>query len=211
MIIKLTKEQQDVLKEIVSIGAGNAATALSQMLSKKVSILVPKVNLRPIEEASLVFGDSETLVTAVYLQLLGDVQGVILLSFKQEDQNRLADVLLGRELGKTIILDEMGQSAVKETATILSGAYLNAIAKFLKLRLLVSSPGLTHDMAGAVIDNILIETSREADFTLIIDTQFDIIDISTKVMTYFFFIPNMESLEKIIKIVGVNTNRNGVK
>ena len=37
--------QYDVLREIGNIGAGNATTALSQMINAKVSMNVPKVEL----------------------------------------------------------------------------------------------------------------------------------------------------------------------
>ncbi len=200
---KLTQEQRDALREIVTIGAGNAATALSQMLKKKVDIKVPDVSLTSIDKAPEVFGGAETLVTAIYLQLLGDVSGIILFSFQQDEANRLSDALLGLPLGKTKMLNDMARSALKETTTILSGAYLSAIGKLLKMRLLVSSPGFAQDMAGAIVDNILVETSKEADSALVMDTELNIVD--EKIVAYFFFIPDVGSLRKILKVVGVNS------
>lgn len=202
MTNQLTPEQTDALKEIVTIGAGNAATALSQMIKKKVIIDVPKVNLISIEESADVFGGAETLVTTVYLQLLGDISGVILFSFKKDEANHLADMLQGFDIGKTRVLNTMAQSALKETTTILSGAYLNAMSKLLNMRLLVSSPGFAQDMAGAVVDAILAETSKEADYAIIMDTELSI--TSEKIMAYFFFIPDMESLDKIMEAMGVD-------
>ncbi|NQT90542.1 MAG: chemotaxis protein CheC [Candidatus Omnitrophica bacterium] len=195
------ENQMDALKEIVSIGAGNAATALSQLLHQKVNIAVPTVNLTTIDKAQDVFGEPETLVVAVYLQLLGDATGVILVSFRRDEALRLSDILLGREPGKTKMLHEIEESALKESATILIGAYLGALAKILKMRLLVSAPATAQDMAGAVVDNILIEISKEADYTLVIDTELKIID--EKVVTYFFFIPDKDSLGKIFDAIGV--------
>lgn len=200
---RLNREQKDALREIVNIGAGNAATALSQMLNKKININVPKVNLCTIEKAVELFGDAETLVTAIYLQLLGDATGVILFPFCKEDARTLAGLLLGRAK-QTNVLSEMEQSALKETMTIISGAYLGAMAKLLKMRFLISSPALAEDMAGAIIDNILIETSKEADYVILVETEFIVVD--EKILAYFFFIPDMLSLEKILNVMGVNTN-----
>ena len=42
--------QMDVLKEIGNIGAGNAMTALAQMLNKKVDMSVPKVEILEFKE-----------------------------------------------------------------------------------------------------------------------------------------------------------------
>lgn len=196
----LSDESRDALKEIVSIGAGNAATALSQLLRQKVNIEVPKVNLSSIDQAQEIFGPPETLVATVYLQLLGDASGVILLSFKIEDALRLSDMLIGKEPGSSKVLGEMGESALKESTTILTGAYLAALSKMLKMRFLISSPAMAQDMAGAIVDNILIETSKEADYTLVIDTELEI--INEKVKAFFFFIPDKQSLEKILRAIG---------
>ena len=46
----LTPTQLDALREIGNIGAGNTATALSQVVNKKIDMNVPKVSLIPIDE-----------------------------------------------------------------------------------------------------------------------------------------------------------------
>lgn len=199
--IGLTADQMDALKEVVSIGAGNAATALSKMISTKISIDVPKVSFSTIDETVDRFGDPETLVTSVYLQLLGDMTGVLLFSFRKDTAITLASLLLGRRPGQTRVLDDLGQSAMKETGSILAGAYLSAIGSLLKIRLTISSPDIAHDMAGAVIEDVLLETNKEADYSLIIDTNLTIID--KKVAAYFFFIPDHDSLNKMLKRLGV--------
>ena len=42
---RVTTEYYDVLKELGNIGAGNATTALAQMLQTKVDMKVPQVRL----------------------------------------------------------------------------------------------------------------------------------------------------------------------
>ena len=46
----LTPSQLDALKEVGNIGAGHGATALSQLLGKKILITVPKANILPLSE-----------------------------------------------------------------------------------------------------------------------------------------------------------------
>lgn len=200
-MIKLNKEQKDALKEIVSIGAGHAATAMSQMIKKKVTITVPDVNMAEVDRSSGLFGASDTLVTAVYLQMLGDLTGIILFSFPKDVANKLTDIMMGKKHKEHKVLGEMSSSAVKEVATILSGSYLSAIGTFLKMRLLLSAPAVAHDMAGAVVDNILVETSKEADYMIIVNTEFLV--VGEKIMTYFFFIPDSVSTEKLMKAIGL--------
>lgn len=200
---RLNQEQKDALREIVNIGAGNAATALSQMLKRKVSINVPEVNLCTLKKANEIFGGAEAFITAIYLQLLGDATGVILFPFHKNIACKLAGLLLG-QVKKNNVLNDMERSALKETMTIISGAYLSALAKLLKMKLLVSLPALAEDMAGAIIDKILIETSKEADYVLLIETEFIVVD--EKILAYFFFIPDMLSFGKILEAMGVNKN-----
>lgn len=200
---KLTQLQMDALKEVVSIGAGNAATALSQMVKRRVDIRVPRADMLPLDKVADVFGGAEVLVAAVYLELLGDATGVILFTLDNEEARRLADLLLNKPFGTTKILDELGQSALKETATILSGAYLGAISKLLGMRLLISSPAFAEDMAGAIIDNVLIETSKEADHFFVIDTELEIVGQRAK--TFFLFVPDVASLREILHAIGMNS------
>lgn len=44
----LKELQFDALKEVANIGAGHAATALSQMTNKKIMISVPEVTVTPL-------------------------------------------------------------------------------------------------------------------------------------------------------------------
>lgn len=199
---KLTPGQCDALKEVFSIGAGNAATALSQMLKQKIGIRIPEVGLMPLDRVTDVFGGAEILVTAVYSRLLGDAQGVILLSFRQDTAKEFAGLLLlGPSAEGNKMLEELSQSAIKEVTTIICGAYLTALAKLLSMRLLVSVPGFAFDMAGAIVDNILIETAKDVDYSIIINTEFDFIASDKKIIAYFFFVPELESLEKILNII----------
>ncbi|MCX7730581.1 MAG: chemotaxis protein CheC, partial [Candidatus Caldatribacterium sp.] len=46
----LNEMQLDALKEIGNIGAGNAATALSKMVGKRVNMEVPLVRVIPLKE-----------------------------------------------------------------------------------------------------------------------------------------------------------------
>jgi len=200
---RISQAQMDAIREVVTIGAGNAATALSQMVKKKIDILVPRANILALDKVADIFGGAEVLVKTVYLEILGDVSGVILFSFRKDEANRFVDLLLSNPAGTSKIINELGQSALKEVATIISGAYLNALAKFLRMRLLISTPGFAEDMAGAIIEDILIETSKEADQFFVIDTEFEI--VSEKVNTYFFFVPDVESLGKIFRVLGVNS------
>ena len=194
----LNEKQIDALKEIVSIGAGNAATALSQITKTKTSITVPAVQFLPVADAPKLLGPLETMVTSVYLQLLGDLTGVLLFIYKNDAASKLSNLLGTANKVKQSGIDE---SALKESSTILTGAYLNAISKLLYKKLLMSAPAIAHDMSGAIIENVLIEANKDADFAIIIETEFTV--VNEKIEAFFFFIPEKKSLQALLEAMGV--------
>ena len=122
----LTPNQLDALREIGNVGAGNAATALSQVLNKKIDMNVPKVSLIPIEEVPDLVGGPDSLIVAIFLRVYGKAPGNILFLMPKKNAFFLVDDLMGRPHGTTQTLDAMDESALKEIGNILTGSYLNS-------------------------------------------------------------------------------------
>ena len=74
MLEQVSENYYDVLKEIGNIGAGNAMTALSQMLQCKVDMKVPQVRLLEFSEVGELMGGEEQIMAGVYL---GDRKSVV--------------------------------------------------------------------------------------------------------------------------------------
>ncbi|MDD5747120.1 MAG: chemotaxis protein CheC [Candidatus Omnitrophica bacterium] len=197
--IVLNERQQDVLREIANMCAGNAATSLSQLLNRKIEMNVPNVHLLRVENVPDVVGGAENLVVGIVCQVFGDAPGVILLLFPQQDARSLAGILTGQKI-KNGILTEMDQSAIKEAGSILAASYLNTLSGFTGINLIPSTPGIVIDMAGALIDYILIELSAVCEYALLIDSKF--VDADKSVRGNFFLLPNPGSLETILKAIG---------
>jgi chemotaxis protein CheC len=200
-VLKLSNKQLDALREISSIGAGNAATALSQMLNRKVMMTVPNIRVVPIKEVPQFMGGPETLVAGIYTRLLGDVFGSVLLTFPRDSSFALTDILMGKKVGTTRILTGMSRSLLKETGMIVTGSFLTAISKMVKVTIIPRVPSLTLDMVGAIIDFILIDLSQEVEYAIVIEVKFE--EKQTKVSGHFFLLPNPGSLKIILKAIGV--------
>jgi chemotaxis protein CheC len=126
--IILTDYQKDALKEIGTICAGNAATALSQLLDRKVSIVVPRILFLPIEDVPKAVGGEDMLVVGLMLRVLGDLPSSIIFIFSQKDALMLASLMTGKEVTDSSVISELERSALKEVGVILSNAYLGARA-----------------------------------------------------------------------------------
>ncbi len=197
----LTPIQMDALREIGNIGAGNSATALSQIINKRIDMNVPKVALVPIETVPDLVGGPDTIVVGVFLRVYGKAPGNILFLMPKKSAFYLVDTLMGREHGTTKKLDFMDESALMEIGNILSGAYLNAFFNFTHISMLPSIPALAMDMAGAILNIVLVQLGQMGDQAMVIETEFLAEDDG--INGHFFLVPDPGSLGTLIKAVGV--------
>ena len=199
--LNLSPIQLDALREIGNVGAGNSATALSQIINKRIDMNVPKVALVPIEAVPDLVGGPDTIVVGVFLRVYGRAPGNILFLLPQKSAFYLVDTLMGRAHGTTTKLDFMDESALMEIGNILSGAYLNAFFNFTHISMLPSIPALAMDMAGAILNVILVQLGQMGDQALVIETEFLAEDDG--INGHFFLVPDPGSLAILIKGVGV--------
>jgi len=200
-IERLNAEQLDALREISNIGMGHAATALSQLVGKTVHLNVPNVNVLPISQVPEVLGGPQQLVVGIYMQILGDARGNILLIFPLDSAMELVENLLLKRPANYTALNELEVSTLKEVGNILSSAFLNALGMLLKLTLIPSVPILSCDMAGAVVDYVLIELGKTGDISLMVETEFR--SEEDRIKGHFYMIPGVDSLEIILSSLGI--------
>ena len=200
--LKLNNVQMDILKETSNIGMGHAATALSQMIGHPVKLRVPHVTITKISQVPEYLGGAEKMMVGITLQVLGDARGSILLLFPQESAHRLLCNLIGDQ-GKVLIMNEVTISALKEVGNILASAYLSALGSMLHKTLIPSVPLLAYDMAGAVVDYVLIDLSKSSDLAMLVETDF-IGDTSSDlaIKGHFFLIPDPSTLDMFLDAAG---------
>jgi chemotaxis protein CheC len=191
----------DALKEVANIGAGHAATALSQLTNRRIMIDVPSVQICPIEEAASAVVNGNRVVAAIVMRVLGDLTGHSLMLFDKACALRLSDMLLRRELGTTKVFGELEQSSLKETANILTGAYLNGLSGMLGLMLIPSVPSLAIDLCAAVLSTTYLNFGHERSYVIILDTDFRFDPGDPGMAGHFVLLPDPASLDVILKAV----------
>ena len=196
----MSEQYYDVLKEIGNIGAGNATTALAQMLQCKGDMKVPQVKLLDFNEVGAMMGGEEQIMAGIYLCVEGDITGSIMFLLRKDAAKHLVSKLMGMELpGED--LDEIGTSALKEIGNIITGAYLNSLSSLTNLKIFPSVPDLTIDMAGAILSVPAIEFGTLGDKILLIQTQFT---DDCELDGYFILVPDLESYGKILGALGIS-------
>lgn len=197
---QVTTEYYDVLKELGNIGAGNATTALAQMLQCKVDMKVPQVRLLNFNEVGEVMGGEEQIVVGIYLAVEGDITGSIMFILEQNAGKVLVEKLMGMKADNDEEYTEIQLSAIKEIGNIITAAYLNSLSQMTNLKIIPSVPDLSIDMLNAILSVPAIEFGIMGDQMLLIQTQFtDEVDLNG----YFILLPDLESYAKILSGLGI--------
>ena len=198
----LKTNQLDALREVANIGAGHAATALSQMIGGTIMISVPTINVSRLEEVPPQISAPEEPVAAVLMHMLGDLTGRTLLVFPKPTAVRLASLML-RRASSSEELGEMEQSAIKEAGNILSSAYMNALSDFMGMMLLPSPPSLAIDMSTAVLTTAYLQFGTDRDYVFCVESEFYMTDVEERLRGFFLLLPDPASLQAILRAVRV--------
>lgn len=197
---EMSQEYFDILRELGNIGAGNATTALAEMLQCKVDMSVPKVGLLEFKEVGTAMGGEEQIMAGIYLGVEGDITGSIMFLLEKNSARFLVSKLMGMEM-EGDDFSEMEFSALKEVGNIITGAYLNSLSSLTNLKIFPTVPDIAVDMAGAIMSVPAIQFGAVGDRMLLIQTQFfDDVAIDG----YFILIPDMDSYSKILSALGMS-------
>ena len=203
VIMPLSAERVDALKEVANIGAGHAATALSLMTGARIMIDVPTINVAPLEELIPGIADEGSEVVSVLMDMHGSLKGHTLLALPLVTGRRLADLMLRRERrAGNSSLDMLEESALKEAGNILGGAYMTALSEFLGMTLLPSPPRLTVGTTHTVMDEHRKEASSAAA-ACCVETEFNFEEIGERFRGFFLLLPDAVSFDLIFAAVRV--------
>lgn len=197
----LTSMEFDVLREIGSIGAGNAATALSSVLSRKVKMTVPTVSIYDYDDAINLLGGPESIGVGILVKLTGDIEGIMIYIERLDLVNITLQHLLNREVSQYEDLNEMDVSALNEIGNITMSSYINSIAKLTNLTINISVPGFTVNMIGGILSVPMVEYGYEADKIMIIDGSFLV--NGQEISSNLILVPDVKSLGILLDRLGV--------
>ena len=204
----MNPDQLDVIREIANIGAGNAATALSEILGRKVDMSVPEVKITPLSSVSELLGAPDEPVVGGMVNMEDGLTGKIMLILGIREAYLIASIMSGRDTTQDAELDytalsELDLSALYELMNILSGSYLSAISSLTNLCISPSIPSMNVDMAGALLSLIAVECGKTDDSALFFETRF--LDDEDDMTCNFFLLPDKESYGKLMDLLGVSS------
>ena len=196
----LGPRQLDALREVANIGAGHAATALSQLTGHTIMINVPALGVHPRTAIRTLLERPEGEVAAVDVRMLGELTGQTLLIFEHAAAKQLAALLTMRPSSDGA-LSELERSAVQEVGNILASAYLNALSQIVGGVLLPTPPRVDTGPGGDVVHEAATR-GPGSDPVLTINTRFSM-EGGGEVKGTFLVLPDHDSLVRILEALRV--------
>lgn len=190
----------DVLKEIGNIGAGNATTAIANMLGLRIDMSVPQVQFLPVEEVGSSIGAEDDVIVGIMLGVETDIEGSMMFLLDMESAHHLVNRLMMRPDDYMEDFDEMDLSAIKEIGNIIAGSYLSALSGLTNLVITPTVPFVAVDMAAAILSVPAVQFGMFGDNALMIKTEFS---DELKINGYFILMPEEDSYEKILSALGL--------
>jgi len=196
----LNEIEKDILGEIGNIGMGKVATSLSSMLSKKIGISVPSVNIVNLCDLSDTLGVAEKRVVGILFSVSRDIEGMMMFVLEERFAKEIIKDLMGCEVEELNELDEVNSSLLQEVANIMAGSYLAAISELTEFAIDLSVPYSAIDMLGAIMSIPAVEFGEIGDKVLLIEEQ--LMSAENEFDSYLILIPTPDSLRKLLNKVG---------
>ena len=191
----------DTIREIGSIGTGNAATALSSMLGCEVRIDLPEVRIMGYNGAIEWIGGPEAITAGVLVRLGGEINGIMLSVQQMGFVNLVLQKMIGREAAGYEELDDLDRSALIEVGNIMISTFINALSSLAGITIKLSVPGFAVDMQGAILTVPMAEFGGQSDYIMTIGSNF--ICGQRTVPCRLLLSPDIRSLNFLLKKLGV--------
>ena len=207
--VVLSADQQDILKEMGNIGTGNAVTALSRLIKKKIDVTLTDVGIISFDQLPDQFGGPKERVCGIFCHIDEPSQSTILNIFDMKPLMSLIASLAGKKsridpnkVKSKKDLDEFAISTIIEMGNIMAGHYASALADLLETKLMIDVPEFAMSSAGELGEFLSQELKSIAEFILIIKTSIKISELKLKGI--FFLIPDLKTLNMFFNKLGID-------
>lgn len=178
--MQLSDDQLDALTEVVNIGVGRAAAALSSLVEERIDLCVPRVRVCGLTELRLELeGCDEPVDTSVVQGFAGEINGRAMLAFPQRSGVALARLLADDEANDVGPGDEALEfdlaGILEEIGNIVLNGVLGSLANLFEDDFRYSVPELCIGSASeALTRDVSTASIGEKPTCLLADARFDL-------------------------------------
>ncbi len=204
----LSAAQHDALTELLNIAFARTAASLSQLSGHRVTLDVPEIQVRPIDEVPQTVGNliKEDIAT-VHQIFSGPVAGDALLVLNHRGAVELMDLLAESPEG-VARLDPAGREGLTEVGNILLNACLGMFGNLLKVQVSFSMPLLHLESLDRLLRSITIG-SEELRYAVIVSTAFHV--KQSAISGYLLIVLGVSSLDELMRAIERWENNSGEK
>ncbi len=194
--MELSAAQEDALTELINIGYGRAAAALSELTGRRIVLEIPKVAVFPIEKITGALGEVMVgEVASIHQVFSGPVSGNALLLLDHAAAVMLNSLILDEEAtgGR---LHAAAREALTEVGNIVLNACLGVFGNLLQVQVTFSVPRLRVESVEGVLKSISVR-DQELQYALMVHTRFHLRD--SNVSGYLVIILGITSFSRLIR------------
>lgn len=201
LVMELSRSHYRLLNVVIRKGVDQASLALLRMTADRerdggIELTPASVRLVPIVDVPSITGNVGEPVVAIYVGIEGDLHGHAMLMMSLSSARLFCDMLLSEPTGTTLELDDIAISALNEAGNVCVSSFLNAISDDLNLVITPTPPQVVRDMAGAILETVVVELFLHGDEVFVIETTFV---GEEKVPGHFLLLLDSESRNRLIE------------
>ena len=200
--IQLQPVHIDALTEVGNIGSGNAATALAALMGASVDIQIPVITLVDYQEIAQLLGGGDASVICIFLELSGDLSGMLLHVVKPNFASKLINTFYPSSISSLKDISEMDLSVVSEMGNITSAAYVKALADLTGLFINISPPSAETGTIDSVLRASEDRIPRLGDQVLFVDETLTVGD--SEMDANMILLPDADSLRVLFEHLHVS-------
>jgi two-component system, chemotaxis family, chemotaxis protein CheY len=166
----LTTEQIADLMEVGNIGAGNAASSLSNLIRQRCLISPPQVAFLKPDDLLAALGSDDYLMVSLGIRILGDIPAAMVVVLKRDQAAAVVRYMTGGDKG-VADFSLAALSALKQAGEFLTRAFSKAVNQFL-LNRADAGPELAAADSSRGLEDVLKEGGKGTEPFLLIHCGF---------------------------------------
>ncbi len=186
--------QRDALSELINMGFGRAANALSLMVKKRVILQAPEANVYPISQLRQAFSFFQDLdFSTVHQPFQGGISGEMALLIDNDSAAGLVDMVKHEKVNKRALSDADREDLI-EIGNILLNAFCGSFGNFLNLSITFSIPHYYQVGVDNLLDT-LVGTRKDIQYAVVVKVHFNLAEGS--VDGYVVILMGLASLQEL--------------
>ena len=171
--VKLDADQIADLVEVGNIGAGNAASRLSDLIHRRCIIDIPEISYMSTQEVHRILDMENSFVVMMHIKIMGDIPATMFVVLKRAYAQTIVRYMTQEGLdpsGKD--LDFTAQFALKQLGEILTKSFFDSIHQFLMAKAKYSMPEIIIDAWSAAQESLFASFAGASGEHLLVHSTF---------------------------------------